>query len=294
MSGFIKGMGRMNQIGMDSSLRLLQDVCGFAFDLDGTIWEGPAILPGAIELVTDLRAEGLGVVFVSNCSRSGSHSLSHRLGELGITADPAEVLTPFDLVGDEVRRELGPVRVLVLGTEELSQVLVSAGHTPIKFEQWQEAQAVVVGVDHDFDYSRLRVAARAVAAGASFFAINLDNRFPVGPGLFDPGCGALAAAIAVASGIEPVAIGKPQPTLFRVAIERLGYPSRQTAMVGDSQASDIKGGRNAGMCTVWLDPENNDPKPDCADLKVRNLCELHQLWKQARREDTRASRGAGA
>ena len=142
----------------------------------------------------------------------------------------------------------------------------------------------MVGVDLDFSYERLRAAARAVASGASFFAINLDNRFPVGPGLFDPGCGALAAAIAVAGGIEPVAIGKPQPTLFRAAIERLECASRQVAMVGDSQSSDIKGGREAGMFTVWLDPENNHPRPDCADLKVRDLRELLQLWQQARDE----------
>ena len=107
---------------------------------------------------------------------------------------------------------LGAVPVLVIGTDDLSQVLAASGHTPVPVERWQEAKAVVVGVDLDFNYERLRAAARAVAAGASFFAINLDNRFPVGPGLFDPGCGALAAAIAVAGGAEPVAIGKPQPT----------------------------------------------------------------------------------
>ena len=56
-----------------STSRLLRDLRGFAFDLDGTIWEGPALLPGAVELVADLRAAGLGVVFASNCSRSGSN-----------------------------------------------------------------------------------------------------------------------------------------------------------------------------------------------------------------------------
>lgn len=81
-----------------------------------------------------------------------------------------------------------------------------------------------------------------------------------------------------------MAIGKPQPTLFRVAIERLGCPSRQAAMIGDSQSSDIEGGRGAGMFTIWLDPENDDPKPASADLKVRNLVELHELWRKARNE----------
>lgn len=284
----------MDQSQSVSTSGLLRDLRGFAFDLDGTIWEGPALLPGAADLVADLCATGLGVVFASNCSRSGSNLLSRRLAELGIVADPGKILTPFDLVGGEVKRRLGPVPVLVIGTEDLSRVLANSGHTPVPVEHWHEAKAVVVGVDLDFNYERLRAAARAIAAGASFFAVNLDSRFPVGPGLFDPGCGALAAAIAVAGGAEPVAIGKPELTLFRVAIERLGCPSRQAAMIGDSQSSDIKGGRAAGMFTVWLDPENDDPKPDCADLKVRDLRELHQLWREAREETSYASARARA
>ena len=63
-----------SKVRQDSTSRLLRDLRGFAFDLDGTIWEGPALLPGAIELVADLRAAGLGVVFASNCSRSGLES----------------------------------------------------------------------------------------------------------------------------------------------------------------------------------------------------------------------------
>ena len=280
----------MDQSQTGSTSGLLRDLRGFAFDLDGTIWEGPVLLPGAVDFVADLRAAGLGVVFASNCSRSGSGLLSRRLAELGIVADPDKILTPFDLVGDEVKRRLGPVSVLVIGTEDLSRVLANSGHTPVSVEHWQEAKAVIVGVDLDFNYDRLRAAARAIASGASFFAVNLDSRFPVGPGLFDPGCGALAAAIAVAGGAEPVGIGKPQLTLFRVAIERLGCPSRQAAMIGDSQSSDIKGGRDAGMFTVWLDPENDDPKPDSADLKVRDLRELHQLWREARHEASTSAR----
>jgi HAD superfamily hydrolase (TIGR01450 family) len=279
----------MDQIQPGATSQLLRELRGFAFDLDGTVWQGPTLLPGAAELVDELRTAGLGVVFASNCSRSGSSLLSRRLTDLGIAAAPAEILTPFDLVGGEVKRRIGLVSVLVIGTEDLSKVLSSAGHTPVPVERWEEAKAVVVGVDLDFNYDRLRAAARAIASGAAFFAVNLDHRFPVGPGLFDPGCGALAAAIAVASAATPVAIGKPEPTLFRVAIERLGCPSRHAAMIGDSQLSDIEGGRAAGMFTVWLDPENDRPKPTCADLKVRDLHELRQLWKKSRLESPRSS-----
>ena len=95
----------MDQSQSGSTSGLLRDLCGFAFDLDGTIWEGPALLPGAVDLIADLHAAGLGVVFASNCSRSGSNVLSRRLAELGIVADPGKILTPFDLVGGEVKRD---------------------------------------------------------------------------------------------------------------------------------------------------------------------------------------------
>jgi 4-nitrophenyl phosphatase len=258
---------------------------GFVFDLDGTIWEGPRLLPGAAALVADLRAAGLGVVFASNCSRYGAGVLRARLAELGIDATDAQVVSAFDLVGAEVRRRLGPLPVLTVGTEELVEVLRSSGHSHVSFENWEQARAVVVGVDPDFNYDRLRAAARAVAAGAAFFAINLDARFPVGPGLFEPGCGSLTEAIAVAGGARPVAIGKPEGALFQVAIERLGCAANQAAMVGDSTASDITGGRAAGMFTIWLNPDQDTITPTSVDLEVKDLAELHRLWCQARGTD---------
>jgi 4-nitrophenyl phosphatase len=270
------GMARPATSSIQSALR---DLRGFSFDLDGTIWEGPKLLPGAAELITDLRHEGLGVVFASNCSRHGAPLLCQQLEELGIAVGPPDMFTPFDLVGEEIKRRLGPVPVLVIGTPEVAQVLASAGHSTVPVDRWHEARAVVVGVDHDFSYERLRAATRAVMAGAAFFSINLDARFPVGPGLYDPGCGALAEAIAVASGRRPGAIGKPELPLFQFVIERLGCPAHQAAMVGDSISSDIEGGKAAGMFTIWIESDDVAIQPTCADLKVRGLPELHDLWR---------------
>ncbi len=115
-----------------------------------------------------------------------------------------------------------------------------------------------------------------------FFAINLDARFPVGPGQFDPGCGSLAEAIAVAGGGRPLAIGKPEGALFQVAVRRLGCAASQAAMVGDSTASDITGGRAAGMFTIWLNPDQDTITPTSVDLEVKDLAELQKLWRQSR------------
>src|SRR5580698_6627600 len=126
----------MSQDRGSSVSRGLQDLRGFAFDLDGTIWEGPRLLPGAVELVEDLRGAGLGVVFASNSSRHASGVLRHRLADLGILATADQMLAALDLAGEEVRRRLGPVRVLSIGTDELDEILRSGGHTVVPDAEW--------------------------------------------------------------------------------------------------------------------------------------------------------------
>ncbi|MGZ3302365.1 MAG: HAD-IIA family hydrolase [Isosphaeraceae bacterium] len=274
------GMERRRASKGPSSLGAIR---GFAFDLDGTIWAGPKLLPGAAELVANLRGAGLGVVFASNSSRHGSALLARRLTAMGIVADDGDVVAAFDLVGDEILRRLGPLRVMPLGTSDLADLLKSAGHKVLPIDEWAGAQAVVVGNDPSFDFGRLRAASRAVAAGAAFFAVNMDARFPVAEDQFDPGCGALAEAIAVASGVRPISIGKPNRPLFELTIARLGHSAAEAAMVGDNLPSDIAGGRAAGMLTIWLDDRNDVPMPPEADLKVASLKELHQLWLAQRR-----------
>lgn len=255
----------------------LRAIRGFAFDLDGTIWAGPRLLPGAAELVADLRGAGVPVVFATNSSRYGAPAIAATLNELGIPAETREVLTAFDLTADEVFKRMGPVPILALGTDELAGSLARAGHAPIPPERWADARAVVVANDPAFDYGRLRAASRAVAAGATFFAVNLDARFPVSDG-FDPGCGALAEAVAVAARTRPIVVGKPHPKLFEEAVARLGCPAGSAAMVGDSQASDIVGGRAAGMFTVWVAPGADVPAVVQPDLTVDDLVELRRLW----------------
>jgi HAD superfamily hydrolase (TIGR01450 family) len=257
----------------------LKTLRGFAFDLDGTVWSGAALLPGAAEMIAALRRGGRRVVFVSNNSRRLAGELARRLAELGIPARPDEVLSAIELIGETIRRRLGRSRVLALGSEELAGVLADAGHVVIGVESWVEADAVAIGVDTHFSYDRLRAAAEAVARGAALFAVNLDARFPVGPGRFDPGCGALAEAIATASGVRPVAIGKPSRPLFEMALERLGCAPDEAAMVGDSPEADLAGGRDAGMATIWIDPDGQPHEQ--ANLVVRDLEELLVLWREA-------------
>jgi len=137
---------------------------------------------------------------------------------------------------------------------------------------WRRATVVAVGNDFDLTYERLTAAARACAAGAPLITPNVDPRLPLEGGEFLPGCGALVAAVAVAAGVRPIVVGKPEAPLFHIALERLGLAPAEAAMVGDSVPSDIAGARAVGMRTVLYAPEG--APADAADLVVGSFAEL--------------------
>jgi len=257
----------------------LRELRGFAFDLDGTLWAGASLLPGAAEFVAAVREAGRRVVFLSNNSRDDSAALAERLTRLGVRCAPGEMIAALDLLGEIIHRRLGATRVLPLGTAALHRALEAAGHAIVPPAAWAEARAVALGNDPGFDYAKLRAASRAVLAGAAFFTCNLDARLPVGgAGEFDPGCGALAEAIAVAAGSRPIVVGKPSAPMFDLALERLGCPPGRVAIVGDNPDTDMAGGRSAGMVTVQVGSTGAYEKTHSADLHVADVRELHALW----------------
>lgn len=230
----------------------LADLRGFAFDLDGCVWAGSVLLPGVGEFLATLRQRGKRLLFLTNNSRELRESVAAKLDTLGVEAGADEVLTALELLGEEIVRRFGRARVLAVGAGEMARALEGAGHRVVPPEQWREATVVAVGNDPGFDYAKLKAASEAVAGGAGFVTVNLDPRLPLEAGEFDPGAGAIAEAIAVASGARPVVVGKPSPTIFKVALERLRCAPDEAAMVGDSLNTDVRGGLEAGMVTVWV------------------------------------------
>ena len=253
---------------------MLDALRGFVFDLDGCVWQGERLNPGAAETLAALHRAGRGVAYLTNNSRARGAEVSAKLRRLGVTpSEPA--LTPLEIVGDVVAERYGPSRVLVIGAPELAAVVEGAGHTLVDVKAWRHATVVAVGNDFDLTYERLAAAARAAAAGAPVVTPNLDPRLPLEDGDFLPGCGAIVEAVCVAAGVRPVVVGKPEPPLFRIALERLGVAAAQAAMVGDSVESDVAGGRRVGMRTVLYAPAG--AAPGAADVVVRSFAELARL-----------------
>lgn len=253
----------------------LADLRGFVFDLDGCIWQGDRLNPGAAETLAALHARGRGIAYLTNNSRATGADIAAKLGRLGVT--PTEhVLTPLEILGSVIAERYGPSRVLVIGSAELAAVVKGAGHTLVGVDAWRDATVVAVGNDFDLTYARLTAATRAAAAGAPLVTPNVDPRLPLEDGDFLPGCGAIVAAVALAAGVAPVVVGKPEPPLFRMALERLGLEAAATAMVGDSIPSDIRGAQAVGMPAVLYAPNGGAPA-GAADVVVSSFSELARL-----------------
>ncbi len=222
------------------------------FDLDGCVYLDETLVDGADRFIAALRARGKRVFFVTNNSAMSAQEVADRLTRLGIATPAEHVMTATDATAIYLHETLGPCRVLVLGARSLAAGLAEQGHTVLPMPDYRQAQAVVVGRDLDLTYERLTLAARAVDAGAAFIGCNLDRKYPIPDedGGFIPGAVAIVEAVAACVQKRPVIIGKPSPLMFRLALERLGCAPEEAVMVGDSPATDIAGGRAAGLYTV--------------------------------------------
>jgi HAD superfamily hydrolase (TIGR01450 family) len=144
----------------------------------------------------------------------------------------------------------------------------AVGLRVLEGEPGRDADFVIVGGHGGFDYSELRIATLAVHRGARLYACNRDATFPMPDGPW-PAVGAILAAVETATGTRAIAVGKPELAMFEAAREVIG-PVGRIAMVGDNPASDIEGGRRAGLATILVlsgaasreDAERADPPPD--------------------------------
>jgi glycerol-1-phosphatase len=255
---------------------VLSAVRAFVFDLDGCVWNGNVLNPGAADVLLALDRAGRRLAFITNNSRATGADIRARLVELGVGVGQT-FLTPLEIIGETIRDRFGPSRALVIGAAELAGVVTRAGHEIVPVPDYRSATVVVVGNDFDLTYDRLTAAARAAAAGAPLVTPNVDPRLPIEDGDFSPGCGAIVAAVATAAGVEPIVVGKPEPPLFEIALRRLGVTASEAAMVGDSVPSDIRGAKRVGLHTVLYAPDGAPADTAGADVVVGSFAELGRL-----------------
>lgn len=230
-------------------MALADDLDGFLIDLDGVVWLGREMVPGAVEALAALLERGKGLAFVTNNPGKPASAYAERLREAGVEIGDEQVVTAGEATAElAAERAGGDGTAFVIGAPAFHETVAAAGLKPLDGEAGSEAAVVLVAGHRGFDYGELFTATRALQGGATLFATSRDPTMPM-PGGAWPGTGAVLAAVETASGATAAVGGKPEPRLFELARERIGTAER-VAMVGDRIASDIEGGRRAGLETV--------------------------------------------
>jgi 4-nitrophenyl phosphatase len=225
------------------------------FDLDGVIYRGDEPIPGARELVAWLHRKAVLVRFATNNSMVTRDGYAARLGGMGIPAEAAEIVTSTSATVTHLANHEPDVRtVLAIGADGMREELEAAG---LRVTMAGTAgangryDALVVGLDPHLDYGRLAAGMEAVGHGARLIATNADARYPT-PSGFLPGAGAIVAALATATGVEPHVIGKPEPAMFRSILEETGVPGSESVVVGDNPDADVAGAHRAGCAAILV------------------------------------------
>ncbi|HWS35500.1 MAG TPA: HAD-IIA family hydrolase [Actinoplanes sp.] len=220
------------------------------FDLDGVVFLIEEPIPGAVEAVERLRADGTAIAYATNNASRRAADVAALLTGMGVSAEPAEVLTSAGASAALLADRLpAGARVLVVGAEALRAEVRDAGLTPVDRLE-DEPVAVVQGYGPEVGWKQLAEAVLAVRAGAVWYATNTDRTLPSPRGPL-PGNGSLVAVLRTALDREPdVVVGKPQPGLFRTAAGQAG--AQRPLAVGDRLDTDIQGAVTAGFDSLLV------------------------------------------
>ncbi|MCL7415518.1 MAG: HAD-IIA family hydrolase [ANME-2 cluster archaeon] len=219
----------------------------YIFDLDGVVYHGRSIIPGAAEIIERLRAAGSRVVFLTNNATRTREDIAAKLDGMGIGCSAGDVISSAYAASLHILKQYGPSSFFPIGEQGLVTELERAGHTM----SGQNVDCVVVGLDRQFTYDKLAAGLDNLRKGARFIATNTDAMLPT-ENDFLPGAGSMVAALAAASGVEPEVVGKPNRPIMDVLLREYGLKAGECTMVGDRLETDILAGNNVGMHTVLV------------------------------------------
>jgi len=217
-------------------------------DLDGTVYRGSEPVAGASEAVARLLKAGLIVRYLTNNSGAQPAEIAQKLSAMGVRCEPDWVAGtgPASAV---MAKSKGFTQTHLVGEPGLWESFREAG-----VEALDDAPQplLVTGICRAFDYRMMDRALQSLLSGAFWIATNRDGSYPMEGGRFQPGAGAIVAALEAAAGRPPdLVIGKPEPLMIHQIGASLGLEPREMVMVGDREDTDIEAGRRAGSHT-WL------------------------------------------
>lgn len=251
-----------------SAMAVADHYDGFLIDLDGVVWLGGEMIPGAAETIRELARAGKPVAFVTNSPRLSPSERSEQLGNHGVEVEESRMITAGRVLLDLTRREVGEgAPVLATGTRSFLEQVAESGLAPTALDRWKQAEAVLVTAHDGFDYAELRATAMAARSGAFLAATARDPTMPMPDGLW-PGTGSILAAVETASGRSARIAGKPEAPIFEAGLDVLDLPTgASVAMVGDRLDTDVGGAQRAGIDGILVAGNESSGGPDSGTIR---------------------------
>ncbi|MFT4029990.1 MAG: HAD-IIA family hydrolase [Protaetiibacter sp.] len=216
-------------------------------DMDGVLVHENSPLPGAPELIHQWVESGTPFLVLTNNSIFTPRDLAARLRASGLEVPEERIWTSALATAEFCKGQIPNGSAFVVGEAGLTTALHEAGFVMTE----TDPDFVVVGETRNYSFEAITKAIRLIIAGARFIATNPDATGPSADGVL-PATGAIAALITKATGKDPYIVGKPNPMMFRSAMNKIGAHSETTAMIGDRMDTDIVAGIEAGLHTVLV------------------------------------------
>jgi len=220
---------------------------GYLIDMDGVIYHGNQLIPGAERFVAELSASNVPFMFLTNNSQRTRRDVVTKLERMGINVEEEHVFTCAIATARFLARQRPKGTAFVIGEGGLLTALHSNGYSIVD----RDPDYVVIGEGRTLNFEMAEAALRMILGGAKLVATNLDPNCPTQHGT-RPGCGSIVALLEQASGIDAFSVGKPSPLMLRAARKELGLNSEQTIVIGDTMETDILGGVQLDYRTILV------------------------------------------
>lgn len=216
--------------------------------MDGVLWRAAAPIGNLHSIFLNIKNNGLRTIFATNNATRTIQQYIDVLASFGVNAEPWQVINSADAAVYYLCSQYpqgGPV--YIIGEQGIKDACEEHGF----YQSENNTLAVIVGMDRKLTYDKLKTATLLIRSGVPFIGTNPDLTFPTPNGLV-PGAGSILAALTAASSVNPIIVGKPKPTMYRIALDRLNLSSDEVLVVGDRPETDIAGAQVLGCPTALV------------------------------------------
>jgi 4-nitrophenyl phosphatase len=248
-------------------------------DMDGVVWKADAPIGDLHSIFSRIRDRGLKFVFATNNGTKTPGEYREKLLSFGVEVDSTQVVTSSLAVAHMLSEKYPRgAKIFMIGGLGVREALEAKGFELLSTDNARDAQAFVMGIDRTINFDKVSEATLLVRSGIPFYATNTDRTFPTPRGEI-PGAGSWLSVITSATGVQPIAAGKPLPFMMELSLEKLGTTRAETLIVGDRLETDIAAGQALGCPTAAIlsgvssrkEAEEWKPSPS---IIAENLSEL--------------------